>query len=226
MATKIRPFNLHATVDSHMKGLIDSAYVNARVSTVDSAQVQSIIDSDYVKNTLKVYSQNKQYRYVATQGQTAFTGADRNGTTLAYTPSSVRVFMNGSLLTPTQDYSVDSGDTITLGTGAGAGAEVIIDTIIDGQVHTANFLSLTGGAITGNLILDNNAKIVFEGSSADSNETTFAVVNPTADRTITFPNVTGTVITSNNINDMTQQDYGLITGSVDSASQNDYGSIA
>jgi hypothetical protein len=32
-----------------------------------------------------------------------------------------------------------------------------------------------------------------EGSSADSNETTVAFTNPSADRTITFPNATGNV---------------------------------
>ena len=35
--------------------------------------------------------------------------------------------------------------------------------------------------------------IIFEGDTDDSYETTFAVTDPTADRTITLPNVTGTV---------------------------------
>ena len=38
--------------------------------------------------------------------------------------------------------------------------------------------------------------LVFEGSSNDENETTLSVTNPTADRTITLPDITGTVITS------------------------------
>ena len=38
--------------------------------------------------------------------------------------------------------------------------------------------------------------IIFEGSSDNSNETTLTVTNPTADRTITLPDVTGTVITT------------------------------
>jgi hypothetical protein len=41
-----------------------------------------------------------------------------------------------------------------------------------------------------------SGSIVFEGSSDDANETTLTVTNPTADRTITLPNVTGTVITT------------------------------
>lgn len=42
--------------------------------------------------------------------------------------------------------------------------------------------------------------IVFEGSADDANETTLTVANPTADRTITLPDATGTVaLTANNL---------------------------
>ncbi len=37
------------------------------------------------------------------------------------------------------------------------------------------------------------AVVVFEGATADAHETTLTVVDPTADRTITLPNATGTV---------------------------------
>ena len=38
--------------------------------------------------------------------------------------------------------------------------------------------------------------LVFEGSTDDTNETTLAITNPTADRTITIPDVTGTIVTT------------------------------
>ena len=38
--------------------------------------------------------------------------------------------------------------------------------------------------------------IVFEGATANAFETTLTVTDPTADRTITLPNVSGTVITT------------------------------
>jgi hypothetical protein len=57
-------------------------------------------------------------------------------------------------------------------------------------------LPKTGGRVTGNLEIGPAGSLSFEGSSDDSFETTLAVVNPTADRTITFPNVTGTVVTT------------------------------
>ena len=41
-----------------------------------------------------------------------------------------------------------------------------------------------------------DSSIVFEGATADAHETTLTVVDPTADRTITLPNETGTLITS------------------------------
>lgn len=54
--------------------------------------------------------------------------------------------------------------------------------------------SLVGPLVTGLALSDSS--IVFEGSVSDDFETTLTVVNPTADRTITLPNVTGTVITT------------------------------
>ena len=48
--------------------------------------------------------------------------------------------------------------------------------------------------------------LIFEGSTADAHETKVTVVDPTADRTITFPNITGTVITTG--------DTGSITGTM------------
>ena len=39
-------------------------------------------------------------------------------------------------------------------------------------------------------------KLTFEGDTADAHETILAITDPTADRTITIPNETGTLITS------------------------------
>ena len=64
-------------------------------------------------------------------------------------------------------------------------------------VSLAYFPSIvSGGTVLGNLEIGTTGTLTFEGSTADGFETTLAVVNPTADRTITLPNVTGTVITT------------------------------
>ena len=57
-------------------------------------------------------------------------------------------------------------------------------------------LAKAGGVITGALEIGAAGSLVFEGSTANDFETTLAVVDPTADRTITLPNVTGTVVTT------------------------------
>ena len=57
-------------------------------------------------------------------------------------------------------------------------------------------LSTLGGTMTGTLNMGEDANIVFEGATDDAYETTLTVTDPTADRTITLPNVTGTVITT------------------------------
>jgi len=48
------------------------------------------------------------------------------------------------------------------------------------------------------LISTASSQAVFEGATDDANETTLTVVDPTADRTITLPDATGTVVTTAN----------------------------
>jgi hypothetical protein len=56
------------------------------------------------------------------------------------------------------------------------------------------------------------SSITFEGATADGFETTLQITDPTADRTITIPNVTGTVITTGNLSDIT--DIGIFTSTI------------
>jgi hypothetical protein len=57
---------------------------------------------------------------------------------------------------------------------------------------------VSGGTVLGNLEIGSTGTLTFEGSTVDGFETTLAVANPTADRTITLPNQSGTVIVSGN----------------------------
>jgi hypothetical protein len=52
------------------------------------------------------------------------------------------------------------------------------------------------GAITTNDITLNGADLIFEGNVENAFETILTVAEPTVDRTITLPNITGTVITT------------------------------
>ena len=71
---------------------------------------------------------------------------------------------------------------VTAGTnlnGGGASGDVTLNLDSDISIATATFSS--------------GSPLVFEGATADDFETTFAITDPTADRTITFQDATGTV---------------------------------
>ena len=64
------------------------------------------------------------------------------------------------------------------------------------QEVNGRYISALGGTMVGNLNMGEATDIVFEGATDDAHETTLTVADPTADRTITLPNVTGTVVTT------------------------------
>ncbi len=64
------------------------------------------------------------YEYVATNGQTTFSGADMTGLTLSYIAGGLIVSLNGVILRPGDDYTATSGTSIVLLSAAAAGDEV------------------------------------------------------------------------------------------------------
>ena len=64
------------------------------------------------------------------------------------------------------------------------------------QEVNGRYISALGGTMTGNLNFGQAVDIVFEGATDDAHETTVTVADPTQDNTITFPNVTGNVVTT------------------------------
>ena len=96
--------------------------------------------------------------------------------------------------------TVNAG-TATLAAGSLTDSSGAIDF---GNENLTTTGTLASGAITtsANLTINSSA-IVFEGASADAHETTVTVTDPTADRTITIPNITGTVVTTGDTNSVT-----------------------
>jgi hypothetical protein len=56
------------------------------------------------------------------------------------------------------------------------------------------------------------ASVSFEGTTANDYETVLQVEDPTADRTITLPDVTGTVVTTGNLHNITE--FGVLTSPI------------
>jgi hypothetical protein len=122
--------------------------------------------------------------------------------------------------------------TIGAGTGSGtvslgsqtftiAGTANEIETSASGQTLTVGIVddpTLTGNVIvTGNLTVQGTTTtvdsttinvqnaFVFEGATDDAFETTLTVTDPTADRTITLPNATGTVVLADTTDTLTNK---------------------
>jgi hypothetical protein len=131
--------------------------------------------------------------------------ADANGNeliildTVASAVNEVTLANAATLGTPTLTASgTDTNislDLIPKGTGTvkAGGVDVVTTT----GTQTLTNKTLTSPEISGLYLSDSS--IIFEGSSADAFETTFTVTNPTADRTITFPDSSGTVAFSTSV---------------------------
>ena len=94
------------------------------------------------------------------------------------------VRQSGTSYTTVGVLTIDTGAALNLDAG-------------DGKIFFKN-AGTTYAALTPStgLHLD-NIPIIFEGSTPDTNETTLTVTDPTADRTITLPDATGTVALNN-----------------------------
>ena len=83
------------------------------------------------------------------------------------------------------------------------------------EIGNRSFENTGTSVMVGNLNMGEDTSIVFEGATDNAYETTLAVTDPTADRTITLPNVTGTVVTTGDTGTVTAT--MLAANSVDSS---------
>ncbi len=148
-------------------------------------------------------------------------------TTLA-SAKAIKAYVDSQVTAQDLDFQGDSGgalsidldsETLDIAGGTGidtSGAGNTLTVAIDSTVATlAGSQTFTNKILTSPTINSptiNSPTIVFEGSTSDSFETTLAVTDPTADRTITFPNVSGTVITTGNLSEVTSA--GVFSSSI------------
>ena len=88
----------------------------------------------------------------------------------------------------------------------------ILNLATDVDTELDNYILASSPSFTATVTLGTSADIIFEGSTPDGFETTLTVADPTLDRTITLPNVTGTVITTGNLTGITTLTSPTITG--------------
>jgi hypothetical protein len=163
---------------------------------------------------------NNRYYLVVSEAGTITSG---NAPQVALTPPDI-VLSNGTSWT-----EVDVSQTITAQvasnvsfTPAGSISSANVQLAI--QELDTEKLPIAGGTITGNLEIGTAGSLSFEGSTSNAFETFIAVVDPTADRTITLPNISGTVITTGDTGTVTST--MLLDGTIVDADVNASAAIA
>ena len=121
-------------------------------------------------------------------GTPTIAGTTLSGTTLASGITASSLTSVGTLTTLTVDNVIINGTTI------GHTDDTDLITLASGSVTIAGDLTVSGTTVTTNQqVVNVTEAFVFEGATADANETTFSIDEPTADRTVALPDKTGTI---------------------------------
>ena len=110
-----------------------------------------------------------KFNYTATAGQTTFTGADVNGTTLSYSSGMIMAHLNGFLLKETVDYTANNGTSLVLTTAADSGNELTITSFSGGKVYP-------GGINTFSFVAD-SGQTIFSGTDANGTTLEYSAGN-------------------------------------------------
>lgn len=142
------------TLDNDGNALVTGAlYYNS------SVQAMKVYDgAAWITATAAGTTAMNVYKFVATAGQTTFSGSASVGGTLSYTSGNIIVFLNGAALDST-DYTASNGTSVVLGAAAALSDEVVIVafksfTVSDTYTQSAadaKFVDVTGDTMTGSL---------------------------------------------------------------------------
>jgi microcystin-dependent protein len=114
------------TVDNDGNALVAGAlYFNSGAVTLDDKGMWVYDGGTWIKASAAQQAALTTYEFVATAGQTTFTGNDANGLALTYIAGGVIVALNGVVLRPDDDFTATNGSSIVLGVGAAAGDELV-----------------------------------------------------------------------------------------------------
>jgi hypothetical protein len=139
-----------------------------------------------------------------------------SGTVLSVSVNSPLTVVSGSttpvISIPDASTSVRGSVQLTDSTSTTSSSLAATATAVKSAFDLANAaLPRAGGTITGAVVVGTAGSLQFEGSTDDGFETTLAAADPTADRTITLPNITGTVITTGDTGTVTNT---MLAGSI------------
>ena len=140
---------------------------------------------------------NENLTTTGTLNAGAITGTSITGSGATHTLGTIEI--SGNTIRSTDSTTMIINDNLTVNNSLAAGVTTINPT------GANNITSSTGFTLFGSsIVLDTAKTLIFEGATANDFETSLTVTDPTADRTITLPNETGTVITSGSTDAVTE----------------------
>ena len=132
---------------------------------------------------------NENLTTTGTLNAGAITGTSITGSGATHTLGTIEI--SGNTIRSTDSTTMIINDNLTVNNSLVAGVTTI------NPSGSNNITSSTGFTLFGSsIVLDTAKTIIFEGATANDFETSLTVVDPTADRTISLPNETGTVVTT------------------------------
>ena len=168
---------------------------------------------------------------VATSASPTFAGLTIDGSSIIFEGATADAYETTLTVTdPTADRTITLPNATTTLIGADT-SNTLTNKTFD-TAGTGNHFSINGNAITSyvgsgelvvlstnptitNLFVNgftvNGSSIVFEGATDDAYETTLTVTDPTADRTITFPDATGTVALGQTVTTSSDVTFATVT---------------
>ena len=119
-----------------------------------------------------------KFDYTASQGQTAFTGADDDGKVLAFTTGQINVYVNGILMDDS-DFTTTGTGTVTLASAANLN-DVVNIVSFESNIPDNDYVPASGGTFTGNVThsgtVTNSGNVTVGGTLGVTGATTAAAL--------------------------------------------------
>jgi len=181
--------------------------VNSGASALEFGDVTAIVNIDAATNGSSVtlaasdkflFSDGGTEKYLlASQIDTYVSGTSSTLTNKTLTAPTINGVVGGTTtsqtITALTSTTIGNGGTTAI-TMSGANVTVAGDLTVEGTTTTVDSTTIN---------IQNS--FVFEGATADAHETNLTTVDPTADRTISLPNATGTIVLKDSTDTLTNK---------------------
>ncbi len=204
-----------ATLDNALSATSVIGAVNELYSAIAGSLSFNITDGSNTQTianaqTITISGTANQVTAVVSATDTLTLGLASNITVSGTTHALGTIAISGNTISSSNSATVTIDDNLSLSAGKTFTAGTITAGLLSID-ETSGFPRISSTRGDDLLVLDaipvlQGSSMIFEGDTADDFETTISVTDPTADRTITIPDETGTLVTTGS--------SGVVTGTI------------